>query len=362
MSSPAVCCGCFRAQGKGQGTHAAQDCFSIFAMYTIFCAILPAFLVIAAGCLVEKRQIMPENTAYALSAFAINIAIPCLTFHIMSTAPLDKMTQWSWWAGILFVQTGLYIIFFFLLRLRGRDTGEAVISSLSVSFANVGFVGLPVIMNIYGDNNDALTVAGLVMVASNTLPVISQMTLMAWSRKKKKKPEQKKAPLPSRIWSFVKQYLLGNSVLMSTVLGIAVAASGIHVWDALDKGIAMIGYTAPVCMLFTMGFSMRENIATALSHHSISLSQQIWLGVLRLVILPLLTLVIMMNLDIDPLWVSVTTIACATGSAIFVSALAQIYQAVPGQAAMTIAVTNLLSLFSLSGMLMLLQHLGYLSL
>ncbi len=338
------------------------DFSSLFAMYTIFCAILPAFLVIAAGAIVEKRQIMPQNTAYALSAFALNIAIPCLTFHIMSTAPLDKMTQWSWWAGILSVQTGFYIVYYFLARLRGRDTGEAVISSLSVSFANVGFVGLPVIMNIYGDNNDALTVAGLVMVAANTLPVISQMTLMVWSRKKKKRPEQKKAPLHTKLWNFFKQYILGNSVLMSTVLGIAVAASGIHIWDALDKGIAMIGYTAPVCMLFTMGFSMRENIATAIARHSIHFLQQLWICTLRLVVLPLLTLFIMMNLGIDPLWVAVTCIVSATGSAIFVSALAQIYQAVPGQASMTIAVTNLLSLFSLSGMLMILQHLGYLSL
>ena len=328
-------------------------------MYTIFCAILPVFLIIGIGAVVEKMQILPQNAANALSAFAINIAIPCLTFHIMSTAPLDKMTQWSWWLGILLVQTGLYAALYLFLRLRGKDTGESVIYSLSVAFANVGFVGLPVIINVYNNDNEALTCAGLVMVAANVLAIISQMTLIAWAGKKKSQKEpEKRLPLHSRIWRFLTRYILSNTVLMATLLGIVAAVAGIHVWAPLDKGIAMIGYTAPTCMLFTMGFSLRENIVRAAAAHAISFSQQFWLCLWRLVLAPLATLAVMTALHIDPVWVSATVICQTTGTAIYVSALGQLYNAAPGQAALTVAATNLLSLFSLSGMLMLLHCLG----
>ncbi|MDO5537810.1 MAG: AEC family transporter, partial [Desulfovibrionaceae bacterium] len=126
----------------------------------------------------------------------------------------------------------------------------------------------------------------------------------------------------------------------------------------LDKAVAMIGYVSPPCMLFTLGLTLRGNLTRALQSHAISMGHQLWLWFWRLIGIPLVTLGALLLLGVDPLWVSVSTIVSATGTAIFVAAMAQLYQTAPGSAALTVAVTNLLSLFSLMGALALLTWMG----
>ncbi len=56
-------------------------------------AVIPVFVIIPAGSLVERLQMPPSRASGLLSACAVNIAIPCLTFHIMCTAPVERLME-----------------------------------------------------------------------------------------------------------------------------------------------------------------------------------------------------------------------------------------------------------------------------
>ena len=111
-------------------------------------------------------------------------------------------------------------------------------------------------------------------------------------------------------------------------------------------------------MLFALGFSLRRNLTEAFRGHSIHMGHQLWMRAWRLVGMPLVVLAALLLLDCNPLWISVSVIMMATGTAIMVASLAQVYGAVPGQAALTVAVTNILSLFSLMAAIALLTWLN----
>ncbi len=329
-------------------------------MYMIFASVTPLFIIILAGVLVECLQVLPDGAVRTLSIFSLYISIPCLIFHVMCTAPLEKLVEWRWWLGILLVQVGFLGIFYAIERRLRRESGPAMISALTVAFCNAGFVGLPVIINVYNGDDEVIMIGGLMMVSSNIICIIAQTVVMAYARRQREQAETRGSlRLYSRIWHFIRNYFLYNSVFMATLLGFLVCLSGISVWEPLDKSLSMLGFVAPTCMLFTLGLSLRPSIIAALRSREVRFAHQTWLCLWRLVGMPLISLPILLALGVDPLWVSVSTIMLATGSAIFCSALAQLYQCVPGQAALTVAVTNTLSLFSLIGILALLTSMGF---
>ncbi len=327
-------------------------------MYMIFASLAPIFIIILAGFIIERINYLPESTGDGLSFFAINICIPCLLFHIMCTTTPEQFSQGNWWLGMLGTQVGGLALFFCLEHyLRHKEVGPSMISSLSCVFCNAGFVGLSVILNLFPDNAQAISGAGLSVVACNAVVVIGQMVMLGWSRQRKM-PDGRHIhfaiPLRIRIWRFIRRFILGNSLIMATIFGLSIAFLEIPLWEPLDKACAMLGYVSPTCMLFALGFSLRRNLREAFKSHSISIGHQIWLIGWRLVGIPLVTLVVLLLLDCDPTMITVSVIMMATGTAVMVASLGQVYQAVPGQAALTVAVSNILSLFSLMGAICLL--------
>ncbi len=335
-------------------------------MLTIISTVVPIFVIILAGIIVEKLDFMPENSVRILSIFSINICFPCLLFHIMSSTPLDNMGSWRWWLGIVAVQWLGFFILYFIEKMRGEKDKVAILHGLVVAFCNAGFVGLPIIMSVYNQDKAALSVAGVMIVASNTIVIIAQTMLVSDAAKERKEKEGDTArdeAQPSflkKISFFLRTYILSNGIFMGVLLGLAVSASGLGLWQPLDKALSMLGYISPTCMLFTLGLGLRPDVARALSTHSIHAGHQIVLILLRIAGLPLVTLLVLSLLGVDPLWISVSTIMTATGCAIFTATLAQIYQADPGGCALTVSLTNVLSIVSISATLILLSHMGLL--
>ncbi len=331
-------------------------------MYMIFASLAPIFLIILAGFVIERISFLPQNTGDILSFFSINICIPCLLFHIMCTTSVEQFSQVNWWIGMVGPQVmGLGLFFCLERSLRRTEAGPAMISSLTCCFCNAGFVGISVIINLFPGNAEAMSAAGLSVVACNIIVIIGQMTLLGWYRRKQM-PDGRHIhfdiPRRLRIWRFVRHFILGNPIFMATALGLSVAISGIPLWEPLDKACSMLGFVSPTCMLFALGFSLRRNLTEAFRGHSIHMGHQLWMMAWRLVGMPLVVLAALLLLDCNPLWISVSVIMMATGTAIMVASLAQVYGAVPGQAALTVAVTNILSLFSLMAAIALLTWLN----
>lgn len=342
-------------------------------MYVIFSSLAPIFILMTIGLLVRCTSLLPASAGLPLSVFSINVSIPCLIFHIMATTTLEELARGVWWAGLLGVQIlGLFAFFAFELFLRREKTGPAMISSLAIVFANAGFVGLSVIWALFPDNKQAQTAAGLTTVATNLVAIVGQSVVLSWHRRQMElEGEQngddadgaraRKAPAGHfGLKAFVRRFILGNPILMATLVGLSVPVFGIPVWEPINTATDMLGKVSLSIMLFTLGFTLRDSVAEAFRGHEIKIAHQLWLCSWRLVGFPLVLLGVFLLLDVDPLWASVPVIINATGTAVMVASFAQVYRAGAGSAALTASATNVLSLFSLMAAIWLLQSMGLL--
>ncbi len=329
-------------------------------MYMIFASLAPIFLIMLAGAVTERLGVLPPHAADSINAFSVNVSFPCLLFHIMAATTPAQLAQGGWWLGTAGLQTAAMGLIYLLARRSGDEAGPAVVAALLCTFCNAGFVGLPVVLNVFPGSAEAMSAAGLMIVACNAVCVLGQMALTGWDRSRQAPEGRIPLAIPPhvRVWRALRRYVIGNCILMAAFLGLCFSLLEIPVWEPLDRACVMLGMAAPVCMLFTLGFCLRGSLARALEGHTVNVLRQVLLCSARLVVLPLLTLAALRLLGLPDLWVCVAFIISATGSAIMVATLSQFYRTAAAQAALTVAVTNLLSFFSLLAALWFLGYLG----
>ena len=109
-------------------------------------------------------------------------------------------------------------------------------------------------------------------------------------------------------------------------------------------------------MLVTLGLTLRERLAVVFRHAgNHALLRQAALQICKLVVQPLVCWAILAALGVEGLWLAVSVIMCASGSALVVPVLAD----GPEEATLTALVSNGLSLFSLSFFIWLMRLLGH---
>lgn len=215
------------------------------------------------------------------------------------------------------------------------------------------------IISLFPDNQEALIVAGLGLISTNAVAILGQVILDAWHKKASSPSVSRSGSLlPLRILHGLRRYLLGNPVLMATVLGLLLSLSQTPLWKPLDKALSTLGYTAPACMLFSLGLGLRGHMLRALRGQKHLFGHSTLLVLCKLILLPALTWATLAFAGYGGLWLSVMVIMSATGTAVVTAVFAEIYQASPEESALCVTVSNLLSLFSLMGFAWLLQQSG----
>lgn len=319
-----------------------------------FYAVLPVFLLIAVGAAVHMTDVLPENTGAAMGLYVLKLALPC---SCCISCPVRAVWIWptavSGWASsgrrccaICWATpwTGFF---------PGGGPGPAIISGLACSASNTAFVGLPIVAGLLPGNHEAMVVAGLAALTPNVVVIMAQIRMdclagsAAWGDGR------------GRIWKLLRLFLLGNPLLLATLAGLALACSGLGLWQPLDHAAALIGSTAAPCMLLALGFDLRQKLVLALRRNGgHTVIRQAWLLLCKLGIHPLICWGIMHLAGLPPLWLGVGVLMSATGTALVASVLAEVYSAVPEEAALTAVLSNAASMVSLMLFIFLLQGAG----
>ncbi|MBQ1331256.1 MAG: AEC family transporter, partial [Desulfovibrio sp.] len=182
-------------------------------MSAILDAIAPVFLVILAGVLIERAGMLARETGRIVSVLVVNVTLPCLLFNLMTQVTVEQLSRGWWWFATAFLPLVILWSWAGVELLRKVPFGPAVIFGFSTVFFNAAFVGLPVVMNLFPGNQQAMTVAGLCVVASNSAGLTGQICLDAWNRHRKA-GSGNAAQIPpqggyaSACWRLFRQYVL----------------------------------------------------------------------------------------------------------------------------------------------------------
>ncbi|HCR14481.1 MAG TPA: AEC family transporter [Solidesulfovibrio sp.] len=315
--------------------------------------ILPVFLVIALGVVLDIFSVLPKQTGSIIGAYVLYAALPILMVHILAGSALEDILHGGFWAAILLAQVAIYAVGYcgeLLLGKRGH--GKAAIIALSGSCCNVAFLGLPVVMNLLPGNKEALVAAGLAVITPNvvSIPCQVQLEYLKLSGKASK-----------GAFSRLARAVLLNPLMLGTFAGFALCVTGLGLWGPLDKAAAMVGNTTAPCMLLALGLDLRDRLRVAFSGDKrFGYFRLAATTLLKLVVNPLLAWALLLLFGVTGTWLAVGVIMCGSATALLTYVLAEIYGQVPEEAAMIAVTTNVLNLATLTVLSALLRAQGLL--
>lgn len=309
-------------------------------------AVVPVFLVIALGAWLRQQGSLPDNAGRVLGVFVLKLALPLLVLHLMAQARPQDLARGSFWLGLVGAQGLMFLLVWGVDRLAlKRGKREAIIAGMNASINNVGFVGLAIILNLFPGNSEALLVTGLVIFATNLSISLSQSWLDCLSG-------------GVNGWRGLLRELAGNPLLLAVLCGMVLACTGLGLWEPLDRTARLLGHTAAPCMLLALGLDVQERLGMGRQRLGGVLLRQGWIVGCKLLLHPLLCWLLLWLLGVEGLWLTVSVLLSATAAALVNAVMAEVHKANPAEAALSVLLSNGLSLFSLTGFIWLFIWLG----
>jgi malonate transporter and related proteins len=308
------------------------------ALDPVLGAAFPVFALIACGVLAGRFRLITPGSSEALNRFVYTFALPAMLFVAVYRGSLDELLgSGSFLLGVVVATLGTalvgFALSFFVWRARAA---ESVLRALNASFANTGYLGIPLVSVAYGES--AALPAALATVATNIVSfalAIVCLELLADPR-----------------GGGVGRALAGvarSPLIWPIALAVLVVALDVKVPLPVERFAGLLAAAAGPCALFAIGLfvsqlSIREGLRASWPS-----------AALKLVLHPLLMAALALYvLSIDPFWAKIA-IVCASlplGATAFV--LAQRYRLLEAETSTGAVVSTAASVLTVSAIMFLL--------
>lgn len=298
--------------------------------------VIPVFGLILLGWLCGKGGLFKETATDALNRFVIYLALPALLFTAMARADLQAMAELEFVASFSLGTLLTMLLYLWLARHEGLTYQRKMLNALSAGYSNAGYMGIPLILLLFGDEALPIAVIGAVL----TVVVQFGLTIIAIEVHRAK---------GRSLWPAIKKVvlsLLQNPILVSTVLGVSFSWLNIEIPVSIAGGIEQLGNAATPCALLTIGLFIAQ---TKVQAGDRSVTQIV---LLKLFVHPLLVgFFALAVFDLDPVWAWCAILATAlpVGTGPFM--LANIYKEDAAVTARTILISTIISVFTLTSLI-----------
>jgi len=130
-------------------------------------AAFPVFALVGCGVLAGRFRLITPGSSEALNRFVYAFALPAMLFIAVYRGSLEELLgSGSFLLGVVLATFGTALVGFALSFYASRSTAsESVMRALNASFANTGYLGIPLVTVAYGER--AALPAALATVATN---------------------------------------------------------------------------------------------------------------------------------------------------------------------------------------------------
>lgn len=225
-------------------------------MWSLLQIVLPVCSLVLIGFLARNVGLVKSNADDVIGDFVFKIAIPVLLFRLISTADLAGVNPWSIWATYFSAVAVVWLLTAVLLPwLFNREILYGVIGSVTSTFANTVLIGIPVIIQAYGE-------AGMVSVTillSVHLPVLLIATTVHHDIAQR--IDVKGGIQGETVQDRIKQFVLTivkNPILIGIVSGGLFGLSGWQMPYILDDVSGKIAGIAGPMALILLGMGLQK--------------------------------------------------------------------------------------------------------
>ena len=300
----------------------------------IFDVVLPVFGIMLAGYFTGVFGIMGDAATEALNRYCFFIALPAVFVASMSQVPFGDLINLPLLAAFSGGIAITMVITLVLGRILFNDRfGVNALRATSSIHANVGYMGIPLFMLLFGETGLLPAIVATVVVGVGVTGLATALLELSQGH------NGKEGNLNLNVLTGV----LKSPLLLSAAVGLALSGFGIELPKVASTFCKTLGQSAGPCALFAIGLFMAGK---PISSGSLEV---FWLTGMKLVIHPLITAWLAFKvLPLDPRLASAIVILSAlpTGSLVFV--LAHKYKLYVHRVTSVILISTMMSLVTLS--------------
>ena len=303
-------------------------------MFDILAVTVPFFSVIAAGYGAGRFKVINADGLNGLNAFVYYFALPAMLFRVLAVRPIEDIMNWGFLGAWALAGLSLYALVLVLSRILFRvPVGTAALQALAVSFANTGYLGLPLTVSILGEAAAVPVALTLISDMSvSTLLTIGLIELGSASGKNLFAHGIKTA-----------RAILMNPFFLSIWGGILWAWFGLPIPGPVSTLLSLLGSAAGPCALFALGATLSSHMLAG------RLSQSAFMVIGKLFVHPLVVfIVVIFVVETDPLWTLAALLNAALPIAGSVYVISQRYQLIVAESSTAILFSTLFGMFTVT--------------
>lgn len=239
---------------------------------------VPFFALVVMGWGATRSGLLAVEGIGALNAFVLFFGLPAMVFRLSASGALQQTGL----SGLLLayglggaVVMALALVWTLRAGLARRDGG---LVALVTTFPNTGFLGLPLLTALLGQQAAGPVAATLIV----DVLIFSSLAL-AWAHSRPDEGHHDGA------WAALASSLKGalrNPLLWSMALGLMVSVSGRKVPHTLDEVLRLLALAASPAALFTLGAMLARAQMRPSAGRYVSSGAIVWWTSLKLVVHP----------------------------------------------------------------------------
>lgn len=291
---------------------------------TVGGSVVTLFLLMAVGFVLAKMKIMTKATLSEMSKVLLCVVCPALMVDIMLGETRNRATvRIMLIAGAVLV--GTYVLNMILIRFcyRKKPEDQRGVMRYATIYGNTGFMGVPLIQAVMGDSAAVIAVTSLVVFN------ISIWTHGAVLIGGKERASVKKALL--------------NPGTIGFVIAVVLFAGGIPLPGSVLKAVGFVGsLNTPLAMMIIGGQMAAVDLKSVVKD-----SRLYVVSVLKLLVVPAISLLVLLPLKLDPMIVLAVVILAGCPTAGSTSIMSEVMGKDTSLAARLVTLSTILCIITL---------------
>lgn len=223
-------------------------------MLAIFLKTLPFFAIIALGFIAGRRRFFsPEATSY-LTKFVFYFALSAMLFRFSANLSLAQIWDGQLVLAYLTGTTAIYIVATIIGLIRRIGIEQTAVEAQCAVIGNTGFLGVPMFVLLFGEE----AIGPVMLVLAVDLIVFSSLIVILITG-------ARDGRMRLGVLRTVGLGLLRNPMIVSMVLGLSWAATGMPLPEPVNEFVVILGGAATPGALFAIGASLASKSAERVS-------------------------------------------------------------------------------------------------
>ena len=293
--------------------------------------VFPLIAIMLSGYLAGRFKLLPDNASKVISRFVFVIAMPAFIFISLAKIPVGDIFNWQYLAVLGGGMLAIFLLGLCVAKYAFTDSLTAhSLHALTSMFSSTAYIGLPLILIVYGEAGLAPGIIGAVITGAVFMPLAIVLAEVDRGRR------GRKVVIASAT------AVMRSPLLIATLAGLLTSTSGIQVAAPVTAFCELLGAAFIPCALFAAGLFISQCSVKG------EVKEISWLVSVKLLLHPLITWWLAFYVfELEGILPMIAVLQAALPSGVPVFVLAQHYETFVSQSSAVIVVSTIISMLTL---------------